>query len=202
MLRAGLIGFPSSGRTALFQLLTSAREAPARRQGRRQRRRRPGPRRTAGQAHRPFQSEEAGPRDGRVRRHRRDAWRPRQARRRCSTSPRSGTPTRCCTSSGCSATPRSRTRQARSIRRVTFALMEDEVILADLGVVERRLERLERDLKKGNTPELRQEQDSSPALPCRARRGPAASRACSSTPTTPSGCAGSSSSRPSRCCWS
>ena len=26
--------------------------------------------------------------------------------------------------------------------------MEDEVILADLGVVERRLERLERDLKK------------------------------------------------------
>src|SRR5438105_3096005 len=28
MLRAGLIGFPSSGKTALFQLLTSAREAP------------------------------------------------------------------------------------------------------------------------------------------------------------------------------
>src|SRR6516164_8716582 len=27
MLRAGLIGFPSSGKTALFQLLTSAREA-------------------------------------------------------------------------------------------------------------------------------------------------------------------------------
>ena len=37
--------------------------------------------------------------------------------------------------------------------------MEDEVILADLGVVERRLERLERDLKKGNTPELRREQE-------------------------------------------
>jgi ribosome-binding ATPase len=37
--------------------------------------------------------------------------------------------------------------------------MEDEVILADLGVVERRLERLERDLKKGNTPELRKEQE-------------------------------------------
>jgi hypothetical protein len=36
--------------------------------------------------------------------------------------------------------------------------MEDEVILADLGVVERRLERLERDLKKGTTPELRTEQ--------------------------------------------
>src|SRR5215203_5386786 len=28
MLRAGLIGFPSAGKTALFQLLTSAREAP------------------------------------------------------------------------------------------------------------------------------------------------------------------------------
>jgi ribosome-binding ATPase YchF (GTP1/OBG family) len=28
MLRAGLIGFPSTGKTSLFQLLTSAREAP------------------------------------------------------------------------------------------------------------------------------------------------------------------------------
>jgi ribosome-binding ATPase YchF (GTP1/OBG family) len=37
--------------------------------------------------------------------------------------------------------------------------MEDEVILADLGVVERRLERLERDLKKSNTPDLRKEQE-------------------------------------------
>ena len=37
--------------------------------------------------------------------------------------------------------------------------MEDEVILADLGVTERRLERLERDIKKTNTPELRKEQD-------------------------------------------
>ena len=37
--------------------------------------------------------------------------------------------------------------------------MEDELILADLGVVERRLERLERDLKKGNTPELKKEQE-------------------------------------------
>jgi GTP-binding protein YchF len=37
--------------------------------------------------------------------------------------------------------------------------MEDELILADLGVVERRLERLERDLKKGNAPDLRKEQE-------------------------------------------
>jgi GTP-binding protein YchF len=37
--------------------------------------------------------------------------------------------------------------------------MEDELILADLGVVERRLERLERDLKKGSTPDLKNEQE-------------------------------------------
>jgi GTP-binding protein YchF len=36
--------------------------------------------------------------------------------------------------------------------------MEDELILADLGVVERRLERLEKDLKKGRTTELEREQ--------------------------------------------
>jgi GTP-binding protein YchF len=37
--------------------------------------------------------------------------------------------------------------------------MEDELILADLGVVERRLERLEKDLKKGRSPELEKERD-------------------------------------------
>jgi GTP-binding protein YchF len=37
--------------------------------------------------------------------------------------------------------------------------MEDEVLLADLGVVERRLERLERDLKKTATADLRKEQE-------------------------------------------
>jgi GTP-binding protein YchF len=37
--------------------------------------------------------------------------------------------------------------------------MEDELILADLGVVERRLERLERDIKKGATAELKKEQE-------------------------------------------
>ena len=36
--------------------------------------------------------------------------------------------------------------------------MEDELLLADLGVVERRLERLERELKKANAPDLRTEQ--------------------------------------------
>jgi GTP-binding protein YchF len=37
--------------------------------------------------------------------------------------------------------------------------MEDELILADLGVVERRLERLERELKKGSTGDLKKEQE-------------------------------------------
>src|SRR5262245_720135 len=37
--------------------------------------------------------------------------------------------------------------------------MEDELILADLGVVEKRLERLEKDLKKSKTAELEKERD-------------------------------------------
>lgn len=37
--------------------------------------------------------------------------------------------------------------------------MEDELVLADLGVTERRLERIERDLKKGASEELRRERD-------------------------------------------
>jgi len=37
--------------------------------------------------------------------------------------------------------------------------MEDELILADLGIVERRLERLDKDLKKGRSPELERERD-------------------------------------------
>src|SRR5687767_15879641 len=37
--------------------------------------------------------------------------------------------------------------------------MEDELILADLGVAERRLERIEKDLKKARSPELEKERD-------------------------------------------
>jgi ribosome-binding ATPase len=37
--------------------------------------------------------------------------------------------------------------------------MEDELILADLGLAERRLERLEKDLKKAKSPELERERD-------------------------------------------
>ncbi len=37
--------------------------------------------------------------------------------------------------------------------------MEDELILADLGVVERRIERLDKDAKKGRSPEAEKERD-------------------------------------------
>jgi ribosome-binding ATPase len=37
--------------------------------------------------------------------------------------------------------------------------MEDELLLADLGVAERRLERIEKDLKKAKTPDLEKERD-------------------------------------------
>src|SRR4029434_7711825 len=37
--------------------------------------------------------------------------------------------------------------------------MEDELILADLGVAERRLERIEKDLKKGKSADLEKERD-------------------------------------------
>src|SRR6188472_1394575 len=37
--------------------------------------------------------------------------------------------------------------------------MEDELILADLGIAERRLERIERDLKRGKSAELDKERD-------------------------------------------
>jgi ribosome-binding ATPase len=37
--------------------------------------------------------------------------------------------------------------------------MEDELLLADLGVAERRLERIERDLKKAKTPDLEKERE-------------------------------------------
>ena len=47
--------------------------------------------------------------------------------------------------------------------------MEDELILADLGVVETRLERLERDLKKGNDAELQPRAGGPQPLPRRAR---------------------------------
>jgi GTP-binding protein YchF len=159
MLRAGLIGFPSSGKTALFQLLTSAREAP----------------RSGGKA-------DANVGVSRVPDERLD-------RLTALFNPRKHVPATvefadiagvAGVKTGAAALldvaafrnadallhvvrlfrdpsvahPSGSVDPARDVRT-----MEDELILADLGVVERRLERLERDLKKGTTPELKKEQE-------------------------------------------
>jgi GTP-binding protein YchF len=159
MLRAGLIGFPSSGKTALFQLLTSAREA-----------------------HRPAGKTEANVGVSRVPDERLD-------RLTALFNPRKHVPATVefadiagvgGARSGAQALldvaafrnadallhvvrlfrdpavphPAGSVDPARDVRA-----MEDELILADLGVVERRLDRLERDLKKSATPDLKREQD-------------------------------------------
>jgi GTP-binding protein YchF len=160
MLRAGLIGFPSSGKTALFQLLTSAREAP----------------RAAGK-------QDANVGVSRVPDERLD-------RLTGLFNPKKHTPATVefADMGGASGAKTGASalldvapfRNADALLHVVrmfrdpsvphaagsidpardVRAMEDEVILADLGVVERRLERLERDLKKapGNA-ELKKEQD-------------------------------------------
>jgi ribosome-binding ATPase len=159
MLRAGLFGFPSAGKTALFQLLTSAREAA-----------------------RPSGKAEANVGVARVPDERLD-------RLTALFNPRKHVPATVefadVAGTGGAQTgaqalldlapfrnadallhvvrmfrdpsvphPAGAIDPARDVRT-----MEDEIILADLGVVERRLERLERDLKKGNTPELGKERE-------------------------------------------
>ena len=150
MLRAGLIGFPSSGRTALFQLLTSAREAP-----------RSGGKSEAnvGVSHVP--DERLDRADGDV-----------QPKKRVPATvefadiagavggPKAGAQALLDVAPFRNADALLHVVRmfrdpvgAASVglgrsRRATSGTMEDEVILADLGVVERRLERLERDLKK------------------------------------------------------
>ncbi|SRR6266545_2373609 len=159
MLRAGLIGFPASGKTALFQLLTSAREAP----------------RATGKS-------EANVGVSRVPDDRLDTL-------TALFKPRKHVPATVefadiagvgGAKTGAAALldvapfrnadallhvvrmfrdpsvphPAGSIDPARDVRT-----MEDEVILADLGVVERRLERLERDLKKASNPDLKKEQE-------------------------------------------
>ena len=78
--------------------------------------------------------------------------------------------------------------------------VETELILSDLAVVEKRLERLEKDRKKIKNPELDREYEL--LVKCKAtdRSQPAAAASWSSTPRTRSAFAASSSSRRSRCC--
>jgi ribosome-binding ATPase len=160
MLRAGLIGFPSSGKTALFQLLTSAREAP----------------RSGGK-------QEANVGVARVPDERLDRltalFNPKKHVPATVEFADMGGPASAKTGAAAllDVAP---FRNADALLHVIrmfrdpsvphasgsvdaardVRTMEDEIILADLGVVERRLERLERDLKKagGNT-ELKKEQE-------------------------------------------
>jgi len=159
MLRAGLIGFPSSGKTALFQLLTSAREAP-----------------------RPSGKQDANVGVSRVPDERLDRltelFKPKKhvpatvefADMGGATSGKGG---------AAALLDVAAFRNADALLHVVrlfrdpsvphasgsidaardVRTMEDEVILADLGVVERRLERLEKDLKKQANPELKKEQE-------------------------------------------
>src|SRR5918994_1060250 len=159
MLRAGLIGFPSSGKTALFQLLTSAREAP----------------RSGGK-------QDANVGVSRVPDERLDQltaiFNPRKhvpatvefadiagaagakagAQALLDVAPfRNADALLHVVRMFCDPSvphPAGSIDPARDVRT-----MEDEVILADLGVVERRLERLERDLKKSSNADLRKEQE-------------------------------------------
>jgi GTP-binding protein YchF len=160
MLRAGLIGFPSSGKTALFQLLTSARDAP-----------------------RPGGKQDANVGVSRV-------PDPRLDHLTALFKPKKHTPATVefADMGGAAAGKTGAAalldvapfRNADALLHVVrmfrdpsvphaagsvdpardVRTMEDEVILADLGVVERRLERLERDVKKaGAAPELKKEQE-------------------------------------------
>ena len=156
MLRAGLVGLPASGKTTLFQLLTSAREAP----------RNPG-------------KVEAHVGVSRVSDDRLD---------RLTTlfQPKKHTPATVefadmAAGRGDTASlldvvayrnadallhvvrafddpavphPQSSVDPKRDVRTI-----EDEMILADLGVVERRLERLEKDLKKTPSADLKKEHE-------------------------------------------
>jgi ribosome-binding ATPase len=160
MLRAGLIGFPSSGKTALFQLLTSARDAP----------------RSGGK-------QEANVGVARVPDDRLDKL-------TVLFNPKKHVPATVefadmggavgAKTGAAALLDVAPFRNADALLHVVrmfrdpsvphaagsvdpardVRAMEDEIILADLGVVERRLERLERDLKKaGSNTDLKKEQD-------------------------------------------
>jgi GTP-binding protein YchF len=160
MLRAGLIGFPSTGKSTIFRLLTSAREGARTGQARVEANvgvsRVPDarldrlssmyqPRKTT-PATVEFADMAGAPRAGGGATDLLDvaAFRNADALLHVVRAFRDETV----------AHPSGSVDPARDVRA-----MEDELLLADLGVVERRLERLDKDLKKTPSPDLKREQD-------------------------------------------
>jgi ribosome-binding ATPase len=158
MLRTALIGFPSSGKTTLFQLMTNQREAPRAAHGKLEA--------VVGVARVP---------DERVERLA-DLYKPRKktpatvefadiaaAGRTGATALLDVIPFR--NADALVHVVRafrdpSVTHHADVIQPASDAqAMEDELLLADLAVTEKRLERIERDLKKSRTAELERERD-------------------------------------------
>jgi ribosome-binding ATPase len=158
MLRTALIGFPSSGKTTLFQLMTSQREGPRGAHGKLEA--------LIGVARVP---------DERVERLA-DLYKPRKkthatvefadiaaAGRTGATALLDVIPFR--NADALVHVVRafrdpSVTHHADAIEPASDAqAMEDELLLADLAVAEKRLERIERDLKKSRTAELERERD-------------------------------------------
>jgi GTP-binding protein YchF len=157
MLRAALIGFPSSGKSTLFQLMTSARDAP----------------RGKGDVHVGISKVPDARLDVLT-----AMYNPRKRVPATVEFTDLAAPSR----SGAGAQALvdvAAYRNADALVHVVRAFrdeavphpsgsvspardaqaMEDELILADLGVVERRLERIDKDLKKGRTADLEKERD-------------------------------------------
>jgi GTP-binding protein YchF len=157
MLRAALIGFPSSGKTTLFQLMTSAKDAP----------------RSKGDVHIGISKVPDARLDVLTR-----MYNPRK--RVPATVEFTDMVAAARTGAGAQAlVDVAGYKNADALVHVIRAFrdeavphpsgsvdpardaqaMEDELILADLGVVERRLDRLEKDLKKARTAELEKERN-------------------------------------------
>ena len=154
MLRAALIGFPSSGKSTLFQLMTAAKEAP----------------RTKGDVAIGI-SKVSDPRlDVLTRMYRPRKRVPATIEFTDIVAPRTGAQALVDVAGYKNADalvhvvrafrdaavphPSGSINPARDAQA-----MEDELILADLGVIERRQERIEKDAKKGKSPELEPERD-------------------------------------------
>jgi len=156
MLRTALIGFPSSGKTTLFQLMTSQHEAPKSGHGKLEA--------VVGVARVP---------DPRVERLA-ELYKPKKKTPATVEFADLAGPGRTGAQALLDVAPYraadalvhvvrafrdpSVTHHADAIDPASDAqAMEDELLLADLAVVEKRLERIDRDMKKGRTPELERE---------------------------------------------